>query len=163
MYGYAVCFITVIVMLISIKAVVDAAFDLSDPIRSEGTRFGGTTPSLTSFELYKIQSKRAPVFTTGDGVMVARGPVPTPAGATSSKPVADTLSDAELRRRYDAEREGVIGNVRFSATRSLVGNFLLIVLAAVLFVVHWRWLKKRSDAVPVPPSTTRTNEPTDTR
>ena len=163
MYGYAVCFITVIVMLISIKAVVDAAFDLSDPIRSEGTRFGGTTPSLTSFELYKIQSKRAPVFTTGDGVMVARGPVPAPAGATSTKTVADTLSDAELRRRYDAEREGVIGNVRFSATRSLVGNFLLIILAAVLFVIHWRWLKKRSDSAPLPASGARTNEPTDTR
>ena len=29
-YGYGVCFITVIVMLIGIKQVVDAAFDLSD-------------------------------------------------------------------------------------------------------------------------------------
>ena len=165
MYGYAVCFITVIVMLISIKAVVDSAFDLSDPIRSEGTRFGGTTPALTSFELYKIQSRRSPILSSPDGsVMIARGGgVPLPATTTSNKAPADTLSDAELRRRYDAEREGVIGNVRFSATRSLVGNFLLIVLAAVLFVVHWRWLKKRTDFVPFPPSATRTTETTDTR
>jgi hypothetical protein len=90
------------------------------------------------------------------------GPVPATT-ATTTKAAADTLSDAELRRRYDAEREGVIGNTRFTATRSLVGNFLLIVLAAVLFVVHWRWLKKRTDFVPFPPSATRPTETTDTR
>jgi len=164
-YGYAVCFITVIVMLIAIKSVVDSAFDLSDPIRAESNRFGRDTPSLASFELYKIQSKRAPVFTSPDGsVMVARGGGgPVPATTTPAKAAADTLSDAELRRRYDAEREGVIGNTRFTATRSLVGNFLLILLAAVLFVVHWRWLKKRTESVPVQPSAARVTEPTDTR
>jgi len=164
-YGYAVCFITVVVMLIAIKSVVDSAFDLSDPIRAESNRFGRDTPSLTSFELYKIQSKRAPPFPSADGsVMIApAGGGSVPAKATPAKPAADTLSDAELRRRYDAEREGVIGNTRFSATRSLVGNFLLILLAAVLFVVHWRWLKKRSDFAPFPPSATRPTETTDTR
>jgi hypothetical protein len=165
MYGYAVCFITVIVMLIAIKAVVDSAFDLSDPIRGENNGFGRATPALTSFELYKVQSRRAPIFSSPDGsVMIARGGGgPVPATTTPAKATADTLSDTELRRRYDAEREGVIGNTRFVATRSLVGNSLLIVLAAVLFVVHWRWLKKRTDFVPFPPSATRTTEATDTR
>jgi hypothetical protein len=165
-YGYAVCFITVIVMLIAIKSVVDSAFDLSDPIRAENNGFGRATPSLTSFELYKIQSKRSPIISSADGsVMMMRGgggPVPATTTTTTKAP-ADTLSDAELRRRYDAEREAVIGNTRFTATRSLVGNFLLIVLAAVLFVVHWRWLKKRTDFVPFPPSATRPTETTDTR
>lgn len=164
-YGYGVCFITVIVMLVSIKSVVDSAFDLSDPIRSESTGFGRVTPSLTSFELYKIQSRRPPTSSSAEGVIVATrgGGVPMPATTTTTKAAADTLSDAELRRRYDAEREGVIGNARFSAIRSLVGNFLLIVLAAVLFVIHWRWLKKRTDFAPFPPSVTRSTEPTDTR
>jgi hypothetical protein len=163
-YGYAVCFITVIVMLIAIKSVVDSAFDLSDPIRAESNRFGRDTPALTSFELYKIQSKRAPVSSPDGSVMIARGSgSPVSATAAPAKGAADTLSDAELRRRYDAEREGVIGNTRFTATRSLVGNFLLIVLAAVLFGIHWRWLKKRTDFVPFPSSATRTTETTDTR
>jgi hypothetical protein len=48
---------------------------------------------------------------------------------------------------YDAERDAAIGNARFRAIRSLVGNVLLIVLAGVLFVIHWRWLKRR-DATP---------------
>ncbi|HMH25513.1 MAG TPA: hypothetical protein VK542_02875 [Gemmatimonadaceae bacterium] len=163
-YGYAVCFITVIVMLIAIKSVVDSAFDLSDPIRAENNGFGRGTPALTSFELYKIQSKRAPVFSSPDGsVMLQRGGGGPATTTTPAKTAADTVSDAELRRRYDAEREGVIGNTRFTATRSLVGNLLLIILAAVLFVIHWRWLKKRTDFVPFPPSATRKTETTDTR
>ena len=33
----------------------------------------------------------------------------------------------------------------FRATRTLIGSLLLITLAAILFVVHWRWLKRRDD------------------
>ena len=152
MYGYAVCFITVIVMLIGIKQVVDAAIDLSDPIRAEGSRMGRT---LTNFDVYKMESRRE----AGNRAQAA----PTPPGTAPAKAATDTISDAELRHLYDAERETAIGNARFRATRSLIGNLLLIVLAAVLFVVHWRWLKKRTDFVPFPPSATRHTETTDTR
>jgi len=152
-YGYAVCLITVIVMLLGIKQVIDAAFDLSDPIRAEGGRYGSMGGPLTSFEVYKVSVRRQMVMRQYSG--------PTPASVAQTP--ADTLSDAEMRRLYDAEREAAIGNVHFRAARSLVGNFLLIVLAAVLFVVHWRWLKKRTDTVPGPTYATRTTETTDTR
>lgn len=165
-YGYAVCFITVIVMLIGIKQVVDAAFDLSDPIRANGGGYGVMGRSITNFELYKAEAKRQP-----DARGTPNGPdrpavrVDQPASAGTSRAAADTVSDAELRRLYDAEREQVIGNVHFRATRSLVGNLLLIVLAAVVFGVHWRWLK-RHDAVPLAvyaTGDTSMTEPTDTR
>jgi hypothetical protein len=135
-YGYAVCLITVIVMLIAIKQVVDAAFDLSDPIRAEGGGYGRMGRPLTNFELYKMEARRQP--TTRD----AAGPVAPKASPDSA------ASDAELKRMYDAEREAAIGNARFRAVRSLVGNLLLIVLAGVLFGIHWRWLKAR-DSMPV--------------
>jgi hypothetical protein len=140
-YGYAVCFITVIVMLISIKSVVDAVIDLSDPIRAEGGGYGRMGRPLSNFEIYKLEARREPN---------PRSPVPQPVsvGQTQTTRMADTLTDAELRRMYDAEREQAIGSAKFRATRSLVGNLLLIVLAAVLFVIHWRWLKQR-DALPV--------------
>jgi hypothetical protein len=154
-YGYAVCFITVIVMLIGIKQVIDAAFDLSDPIRAEGGGYGRMGGPLTSFEVYKVSVRRQIVMRQYGG--------PTPAGVGPSQAPADTLSDVEMRRLYDAEREVAIGNVHFRASRSLVGNLLLIVLAGILFTIHWRWLKKRSDFVPFPPSATRTTETTDTR
>jgi len=136
-YGYAVCFITVIVMLISLKQVVDAVIDLSDPIRAEGGGYGRMGRPITNFEVYKIAARREP----------ERGTAPTPVGVQSTA-MKDTLSDAELRRMYDAEREDAIGSAKFRATRSLVGNLLLIILAGVLFGIHWRWLKQR-DALPV--------------
>jgi len=131
-YGYAVCFITVITMLIDIKQVVDAAFDLSDPIRAEGGGYGRMGRPLTNFELYKIEARRQPEMRPG------------PAGVT--RVAGDTLSDADLRRLYDAERDQAIGNARFRAIRSLVGNLLMIVAAAVLFAIHWRWLRERDIA-----------------
>jgi len=154
-YGYAVCLITVIVMLIGVKQVIDAAFDLSDPIRAEGGGYGRMGGPLTSFEVYKVSVRRQMAMRQYSG--------PAPAGVAPSQAPADTISDAEMQRLYDAEREAAIGNVHFRAARSLVGNLLLIVLAAVLFVVHWRWLKKRTDSVHVSSSAARATEPTDTR
>ena len=139
-YGYAVCFITVIVMLISIKQVVDALIDLSDPIRAEGGGYGRMGRPLGNLEVYKMAARRE----RNPG-----GPAAAPAMAPST-PARDSLSDAELRRLYDAEREDVIGSAKFRATRSLVGNLLLIILAGVLFGIHWRWLKQR-DALPGAP------------
>jgi hypothetical protein len=136
-YGYAVCFITVVVMLFAIKQVVDAAFDLSDPIRAEGGGYGRMGRPLTNFELYKLEARRQPEMRAGPAAV-----------GSLTKAVGDTLSDAELRRLYDAEREQAIGSAKFRAVRSLVGNLLLIVLAAVLFTIHWRWLKGR-DALPL--------------
>jgi hypothetical protein len=133
-YGYAVCFITVVVMLFSIKGVVDAAFDLSDPLRADA----GGRP-ITNFELYKNANRTAIAPKDQNG--------PTPPSTAPVRNKADTLSDADLRKLYDAEREAAIGNARFRAIRSLVGNLLLITLAAVLFTIHWRWLRRR-DAVP---------------
>ena len=142
-YGYAVCFITVIVMLISVKQVIDAAFDLGNPIRAENGGFGRMGRTITNFDLYKADAKNQ----RGTRPDMALGPAPdaqpgkaTPAG---TKAAGDTLSDTELRRLYDAEREEVVATVRYRATRSLVGNLLLMVVAGALFAIHWRWLKRR--------------------
>ena len=127
-YGYAVCFITVVVMLISIKSVVDSAFDLTDPLRAEGSRMGRT---LTNFELYKIEARQG---VSADLIRPVKG-------------AGDTVStDADLRRAYDAEREAAIGNAHFRAMRSLVGSLMLIVISLILFVIHWRWLRQRDAA-----------------
>jgi hypothetical protein len=136
-YGYAVCLITVIVMLIGIKQVVDAAFDLSDPIRADGGGYGRMGRPITNFELYKMEARR-------------QGPtrLDVQRGVVEKASPDSAASDADLKRMYDAEREAAIGNARFRAIRSLVGNLLLIVLAAILFAIHWRWLRAR-DSMPV--------------
>lgn len=137
-YGYAVCLITVIVMLASIKSIIDAAFDLSDPVRAHGGAYGRSGRPLTNFELYKMEARR-------EG-MRERGPGPDGRPAT-----ADTVSsDAELRRMYEAEREAQIGNTKFQATRSLFSGLLFIILAGALFLIHWRWLRGITSAPAAP-------------
>jgi len=131
-YGYAVCFITVIVILISIKSVVDAVIDLTDPIAAESGGYGRSGRSLSSFELYKLDARRDP-----------RAPVPEPVASVNAKP--DSLSDNQLRRLYEAEREQAIRNVKFRATRTLVGSVLLMIVSIILFMVHWRMLRGRDD------------------
>ncbi|HJQ10815.1 MAG TPA: hypothetical protein VJ840_07260 [Gemmatimonadaceae bacterium] len=134
-YGYAVCFITVIMILISIKSVVDAVIDLSDPIRADAGGYGRSGRSLSSFELYKLDSRREP-----------RPPVPV--GVAPAKTPTDSLSDADLRRLYEAERDQAVGNVKFRAKRTLLGSGALITIALFLFILHWRWLRDR-ETVPV--------------
>src|SRR3954464_11857098 len=101
-YGYAVCFITVIVILISIKSVVDAVIDLTDPIRAESGAYGRSGLSIGNFELYKLDARR-------EGRMsVAGGP-----GPVKAQPADSSLSEADLRRLYEAERDQAIGFVKF--------------------------------------------------
>src|SRR6476620_7124874 len=119
-YGYAVCFITVIVILFSIKSLVDAMIDLSDPIRADSGGYGRSGRSLSNFELYKLDARRAARLTSTVGA--------------PAKAQTDSLSDTDLRRLYDAEREQAIGNVKFRAMRTLIGNGLLIIVAVILFL-----------------------------
>jgi hypothetical protein len=55
-----------------------------------------------------------------------------------------TWSDEELRRMFEDERASQIEHVKFRATRSLVSNLILVAIASILFLTHWRWLRRES-------------------
>lgn len=133
MYGYAVCLIAVVTILISANKVIDSAFDLSEPLRAE--QYGGRGYSLTSFESYQRDR-------TNQGVPRQR-PEPAMAEGTAATPPSP-LTDAELRQMYQDERNDQIGNVKFRATRSLVSSLLMMLIASVLFLTHWRWLRRQT-------------------
>jgi hypothetical protein len=125
-YGYAVCLVAVVTMLIAIGNVVDAAFDRSSPLLAAGGRYGGDRP-LTSFEVYRA--------TGGPERMDPARTVPT--GETPT----DTLSTAQLRARYEALRADRLERVAFESSQRLVKHGVLLLLAIVLFFTHWRWLR----------------------
>src|SRR5436309_15041733 len=92
MYGYTVCLISLVIALITLSSILNAAFDRANPLQSESP-FGA---SLTSFESYKATYRREQaVFDRAEG----------------AKP--DTLSDASLRTRYDALVRGRIASPRY--------------------------------------------------
>jgi len=133
LYGYIVCIVAVITFLISASGFVDAAFERAMPLQSRGGAYGPMGASLGSFEAFRASyaDRRMMERRPGD-------PIPT-----------DTLSTDELRKRYEVLRDDRLAQTNFYASQRLVKHGLLIILAIVLFVWHWRWLQRQRDAVPV--------------
>jgi hypothetical protein len=131
LYGYLVALIAVVIFIIGTFNGVDAAFDLVNPLHSREGAYGPFGGSLTSFESYRATQHERPTRMR-----------PVPAGA---QPVADTLTTAELRAQFDAVRADRFAMVRTSALRRLVKHGLLIVLAIILFVTHWGWIRRQRE------------------
>jgi hypothetical protein len=127
LYGYTVCLVALITILITLPGIVDNLFTLSNPAHPDA-RFGFGA-SLGSFEAYKASQRQ------GRGMAEAL--------AGRDMPVEPSLSEQELRARYEALRADQIASNRFDARRSLVRNGLLLVLALGLFGGHWRWLRRQ--------------------
>jgi hypothetical protein len=133
-YGYAVCLIAIVTILICVGQIVNAGFNLIDPLRADGF---GRGSSLTSFAAYKRehQQQAPPRMRPGDSA------VPAPA-STAHDTAAGARSDADLRQSFEDERLDQIGNVHFRSMRTLVTSLLMIVLASGLFATHWKWLRQ---------------------
>lgn len=133
-YGYAVCLVTIITFLIGATNFVNAAFARVNPLRASESRYGMDNGSLSSFEAYQATTDRGRVSQAGM-------PAP-PKGDTAAAARRDTLTTAELRRRYEALRTDRIERMTFDANLRLVEFGVLILLSAALFAWHWRWLHR---------------------
>jgi hypothetical protein len=118
-YGYTVCVVSVITFLICIANLMNAVFDIQDPIHSGFNPQG--SPSLASYENYKMDILKNLPKTD----------------ATNLVPEEQTL-----RAMYEAARNDKIVAVRSQATRNLTINSVLIAICLILFVTHWRWIRK---------------------
>jgi hypothetical protein len=121
LYGYTVCLIALVVALVSLASILDAAIDRANPLQSE---FGGFT-SLTSFEAYKATYRR-------EQTMFERG--------QPAKP--DTVSETTLRQQYDALVKDREAATRYRTTKSLTTGFIFLLISLGLFSVHWRWVRR---------------------
>jgi hypothetical protein len=124
-YGYLVCLVAVITVLICVATLVSAILDLGDPIHAGWTPPG--SPSLASFDNYKMDIlKSAPKE-----------------GEAAKMYIPD---DQTLRAMYDAAKNDKIQSVRHESNRTIVIDTILIVICIVLFVTHWRWMRKLAKA-----------------
>ena len=126
LYGYSVCLIAIVVMLVNVSTIIDRLFTLSDPLSAADRYgfYGGVV--FSSFESYKATMDRANFRPPG-----------TEAASTDPKP-----TDAELRTRYEALRADQIARSRNDARRDLTTSILMLLIAGVLFLRHWRWLRR---------------------
>ncbi|MCK5764519.1 MAG: hypothetical protein KAH26_00985 [Bacteroidales bacterium] len=115
-YGYAVCIVAVITFLISIAGIIFAVMDLGDPLYA-GRNYNKV--SLASFENYKMDMLKSP-----------------------DEKQAWVPDDETLKAMYEAEKDDVIRRVKHNSMRSLYINGVLIIICIVLFLTHWRWMRR---------------------
>jgi len=128
LYGYTVCLVAVIVLLIQLSSFIDAFFDRAHPL--DNTRVMTRGPErLSSFEAYRASLRNSP-----------NGPVTTTENGKVIRP--DTLTDAEMRSQYAAVRADAIESSLNETSKRMVTSALLMILAIVLFGTHWRWLTR---------------------
>jgi len=121
-YGYAVCLVAVITFLISITTLVNAIIDLGDPLYAGWTPQGA--PSLASFENYKVDILKS--TQTGDG----------------STQASYIPNDQTLLAMFEAAKADKIRSTRHKANQNVIIGGLLIIICIILFVTHWRWMRK---------------------
>lgn len=127
-YGYSVCLIAVIIFVFSLQNVTENLIGLSHPLQSAY----GYGASLDSFEAYKAtytQDHPNVPFVSQDGA--------------ANRP-AEKLSDAQLRAQYEAVRASRISSETFRMTKDLTVSGIMLLVAIVLFALHWRWLRTQS-------------------
>jgi hypothetical protein len=117
-YGYAVCLIAVITVLICTNGAVRNAIDMLDPVAAAGA-YGEPSDSFDSWRAS------------------GREQSPRPDGASP-----DTASVESQRARYEAVRTSILARHRFQTRRDLATQVVLLVMAMVLFGTHWRWLQR---------------------
>jgi hypothetical protein len=119
-YGYAVCLVAVITVIICVAGLVNSVIDLSDPLHAE--RDFTKSPSLASFENYKMDLL-----------------------TSSEKELAYVPDDETLKAMYESAKEDKIQGITHRAFRDIMVNGLLIVICVVLFIFHWRWMQRLSN------------------
>jgi hypothetical protein len=125
-YGYSVCLVAVIALLVSIGSLAGALLEWGDPLHAAD--MAGYPPrSLASFETYKMDILNPPYGGGGGG---------------QSNAPRYTPDDDTLKRMYDAARTDRIQSINARVRRTVVTNSVIIFFGIALFVIHWRWLTR---------------------
>ncbi len=127
-YGYLVCLVTVITVIICIATLVGAILDLGDPIHA------GFVPSasLSSYDNYRMEVlKSAP--RRGETIEATYIP-----------------DEKTIRGMYEAAREDKIQQIRHNSHRTIIVDSILIVVSTILFVTHWRWMRRLAKGETIP-------------
>lgn len=125
-YGYTVCLVAVITFIICVANIIPSIMDLSDPLHAQGFFVSAGTPSLASFENYKMDILRS---TKSDDQKTGINYIP---------------DDSTLRSMYEAAKTDRINQANHSSIRSIVVCSLIILISIVLFITHWLWMSRLS-------------------
>ena len=112
-YGYAVCIVAIITILISVADLITSVIDSSDPLYAWGDE-----ERLSSFENFKVNVLKS--------------------GKDDASFVPD---ESTLRVMYEDAKNYKIRRVKHQTTKSTIVSSILIVISITLFITHWRWMR----------------------
>ena len=112
-YAVIICIVSIIAFLISMSGLVSSIIDRNDPLYT-----GRSDISLASFENFKMDILRS---TQKDQVYIP--------------------DEETLRKMYEEAKEDKIKRVNHYTYRDIVVSSLVIIIALILFLTHWRLMK----------------------
>jgi hypothetical protein len=124
LYGYLVCLVAIVTGLIVIPMIVDATTQRSAPLMSD--RWGAFNSDLTSYEAYAIANQNHRFIQRPGPDETAR---------------VDTLTEEQARANFAVMQESRIAAVRHQTGRDLLRSWIVLAIAAALFLGHWRWVR----------------------
>ena len=113
-YGYIVCLVAVITLIICLSVIIPAIIDLGDPLHSGSVFSPQGTPSLASFENYKMDMLKS---SKKEGEQDAQGYVP---------------DDNTLRSMYEAAKADKIQTARHQSMRSIIVSSIIMLVSSLL-------------------------------
>ena len=118
-YGYTVCVIAVITFIISLSSMITALLDTSEPLYAGYQDY----THLSSFDNFKVEAMKA-----------------------ISEDAAYIPDDATLKKMYESAREETIAHSMHTIWRNLTVSGIILILSIVLFIIHWMWMRRLSQA-----------------
>lgn len=113
-YGYIVCIISVITILISLTGLINSVIDSMDPLYT-----WGDTNHLSSFENFKLNALNS-----------------------GKADIAYAPDDETLRIMFEDAKNHKIKRVMHETRKSMIISSILILLSGFLFWLHWRWMRR---------------------
>jgi hypothetical protein len=129
-YGYTVCLVAVIAFIICIANIIPAIMDLGDPLHAGGNFVPAGTPSLASFDNYKMDILKN---SKGDEQRTETNWIP---------------DDKTLRSMFEAAKADKISQATHVSVREIVVNSIIVLISILLFITHWIWMRRLARTIP---------------
>ena len=123
-YGYIVCLVAVITFIICLANIIPAILDLGDPLHAGSVFSMQGSPSLASFENYKMDILKS---SSKEGEQKEQAYVP---------------DDQTIRSMFEAAKSDKIQTARHQSIRTITVSSIIILVSIALFITHWMWMKR---------------------
>ena len=125
-YGYLICLVSVITFIICLANIIPSIIDLGDPLHSGSIYAMQNSPSLASYENYKMDILKSTEKESAGG---AQSYVP---------------DDQTIRAMYESAKAEKTQTVVHNAIRTIIVSSIIILVSVILFITHWNWMRRVS-------------------